>query len=47
MTYIFHVDPGHGWLEVSRSELKELGILNQISRYSYQRGDKVFSRRGL
>ena len=42
MTYIFHIDPGHGWLEVLRSELKELGILNQISRYSYQRDDKVF-----
>ena len=42
MKYIFHEDPGHGWLEVTRAELVRLGILNQISHYSYQRGDKVY-----
>jgi len=41
-TYIFHSDPGHGWLEVDRSELKRLGIENKISECSYRRGNKVF-----
>jgi hypothetical protein len=40
--YMFFCDPGHGWLRVSRSELDKLGILNQITHYSYQRGDCVF-----
>jgi len=42
MKYIFHEDPGHGWLEVKRAELVKLGILDQISHYSYQKDDKVF-----
>jgi hypothetical protein len=41
-TYTFHTDPGHGWLEVSRSELAMLHIDDAISAYSYQAGDKVF-----
>jgi hypothetical protein len=41
-TYIFHTDPGHGWLEVTRAECLRLGILDQISPYSYQYGDKVY-----
>ena len=40
--YVFHSDPGHGWLEVKRQELKDLGILNEISQYSYQKGDTVY-----
>lgn len=31
----FYQDPGHGWLEVPVAELKRLGIVGQISRYSY------------
>lgn len=31
----FWSDPGHGWLEVPTAELKELGIENKISSYSY------------
>jgi hypothetical protein len=42
MTYTFHTDPGHGWLEVDRDELVRLGIDGNISQYSYERGDKVF-----
>jgi len=42
MTYIFHSDPGHGWLQVKRQELKELGILDKISHYSYQNGNDVY-----
>lgn len=40
--YKFFSDPGHGWMEVDRSELKQLGIENQISDYSYQKDDKVY-----
>lgn len=40
--YVFHSDPGHGWLEVDIAELKRLGIAQQISGYSYRRGSRVF-----
>ena len=33
-----YTDPGHGWLAVPLPLLDELGILDQISRYSYMRG---------
>jgi hypothetical protein len=42
MTYLFHSDPGHGWLQVKRQELKDLGILDKISNYSYQDGNDVY-----
>lgn len=41
-TYKFYNDPGHGWLAVKRKELIELGVIGQISRYSYQRGGTVY-----
>jgi hypothetical protein len=41
-TYIFHTDPGHGWLAVKRKELIELGILDKVSYYSYQKGQTVY-----
>jgi hypothetical protein len=28
-------DPGHGWAKVSINTLKKLGLINQISHYSY------------
>lgn len=40
--YKFYNDPGHGWLAVKRKELVELGILGEISSYSYQRGNTVY-----
>ena len=40
--YTFHQDPGHGWLEVPRSEIIRLGIAKEITAYSYQRGERVF-----
>jgi GTP cyclohydrolase II len=40
--YIFHSDPGHGWLQVTRQELKDLGILDKISHYSYQKRGDVY-----
>jgi len=42
MKYDFISDPGHGWLKVKRSELVRLGIDQQITGYSYQRGDDVY-----
>ena len=35
-------DPGHGWAKVKRSELVKLGIIGEISYYSYQRGEYVY-----
>lgn len=35
MKYKFYQDAGHGWLRVKLRELLELGILGQISAYSY------------
>jgi hypothetical protein len=40
--YIFHSDPGHGWLAVKYTELESLGILNKISGYSYVKGGTVY-----
>ena len=38
----YHTDPGHGWLEVDRSELDRLGISGRISPYSYMRGATAY-----
>lgn len=35
-------DPGHAWAAVKRKHLQELGILSQVSSYSYQRGKTVY-----
>lgn len=32
---ICHSDPGHAWIQVSKTLLKELEIENQITAYSY------------
>jgi deoxyadenosine/deoxycytidine kinase len=42
MMYTFHSDTGHGWLQVKRRELIDLGILDKISHYSYQYGPDVY-----
>jgi len=42
MTYVFHTDPGHGWLEVSLAEIIELGIENKISQFSYCKADTAY-----
>ena len=34
----FYEDPGHGWLAVPLELLDRLGLLDQVSRYSYLRG---------
>ena len=38
----FYADPGHGWLEVDRSDLDALGIIDKVSRYSYAKGEKAY-----
>lgn len=38
----FFSDGGHGWAAVKRSLLVELGILNDISTFSYQKGQTVY-----
>ena len=40
--YTFHTDPGHGWLEVGLQELHDLGIYDQITAYSYVKGDRAY-----
>ena len=40
--YIFHTDPGHGWIAVKRKELADLGVLDKVSSYSYQKGQTVY-----
>jgi hypothetical protein len=40
--YRFHIDPGHGWLEVPMEELRDLGIADKISHYSYRDGDTAY-----
>jgi hypothetical protein len=41
-TLTFHTDPAHGWLEVKRSDLIALDIEDKISRFSYEKGSKVY-----
>lgn len=38
MRYRYYHDPAHGFVEVLLSELIDLGITDQISKYSYQGG---------
>lgn len=39
---VFHYDAGHGWAEVDRVELNQLGISDKITGFSYQKGPKVY-----
>ena len=38
--YRFHIDPGHGWLEVPRADVIRSGITP--SQYSYQKDGAVY-----
>jgi len=42
VTFSYYCDPGHGWVKVERKRLNELGLLDKISNYSYQRNDNVY-----
>ena len=35
-------DPGHAWLEVTRERLRESGVADEISPFSYQHGPFVY-----
>lgn len=39
---IFHFDTNHGWLTVKRDIIKALGLANEISSSSYQKGETVY-----
>lgn len=41
-TYDYYSDAGHGWLKVPLKELEVLKISNNISSYSYVRGDYAY-----
>jgi len=41
-SFDYIVDPGHGWLKVSKQLLRDLGIADAITTYSYQRGDYAY-----
>ncbi len=41
-TCTYYTDPGHGWFKVKRSVLHNLDIADQITSYSYQRGEYVY-----
>lgn len=40
--FVFHNDGGHGWLAVKRKLIEALGIENEISIFSYQKGQSVY-----
>lgn len=42
MKKVFHSDPGHGWLAVKLSDLKMLGIENDITSFSYVKGKTAY-----
>ena len=41
-TFKFFSDPAHGWVKVPKELLKQLGISDKISSYSYQRNDFAY-----
>ena len=41
-TYQYLQGSGHGWLEVPMTEIKNLGLTQKISAYSYRKGDSAF-----
>lgn len=40
--FMFYLDPGHGWMRVPRTMLTELGIADQITRFSFAKGKYVY-----
>lgn len=42
MKFDVYTDPGHGWLKVPVSKLKEYGVHDDISQYSYYRNGYAF-----
>ncbi len=42
LSLTFYYDTGHAWLGVPRKLLKQLGIAEKISEYSYQENKTVY-----
>lgn len=42
ITLKYYTDPGHGWVAVKRTILRQYGVAANISPYSYQKGDTVY-----
>jgi len=42
MKFSYYMDPGHGWVKVPMSLLRELGIESKITGYSHRRGDQAY-----
>jgi hypothetical protein len=42
LTLNYYQDPGHGWVRVSMGLLHGLKIAEDITRYSYRRGDYAY-----
>ena len=40
--FILHSDPGHAWLAVPMSYLMQLGIVHEISSFSYMKGRTAY-----
>lgn len=38
----YYTDPGHGWVSIKMQALKDLGISEKISHYSYMRGESAY-----
>lgn len=41
-TFDFYSDSGHGWLKVPKGLLSQFGIAEEISSFSYQRGNFAY-----
>lgn len=41
-TITVYADPGHAWAKVSKKELIKLGIADEISSFSYEKGEYAF-----
>jgi len=42
-SFTFYSDPGHGWLEVSESDLASVGLnRTDFSAYSYRNGELLY-----
>lgn len=41
-TILIYADPQHAWAKVPKKELVKLGIANEISRFSYERGQFTY-----
>jgi hypothetical protein len=41
--FYFYSDPSHGWLAVTRNDIKDVGLtISDFTQYSYYRGDVLY-----